>query len=47
MDILKLAQSEALNVMKLDPNLEKREHQRIRKQIQKMFENLGDDLTLN
>lgn len=46
-NILKIVQKEAIEIMKLDPNLEKREHQKLKKEINNMFKDLGDDLILN
>ena len=45
--ILKVVQKEALEIIRLDPSLEKQEHQRLRKEINNMFKDLGDDLILN
>ena len=45
--ILKVVQKEALEIMKTDPYLEKKEHQNLKKQISNMFKDLGDDLILN
>ena len=46
-NILKIVRKEAIEIMKLDPNLEKREHQKLKKEINNMFKDLGDDLILN
>ncbi len=45
--ILKVVQKEALEIMKLDPNLKKQEHQRLKKEINNMFKDLGDGFLLN
>lgn len=47
MDILKIAQSEALNLIKNDPGLKNKEHEILKKRIQNMFKDAGEDLILN
>ncbi|MGN9164029.1 ATP-dependent DNA helicase RecG [Tissierellaceae bacterium HCP3S3_D8] len=47
MDILKLAQKEAMYIVNTDPNLDDPRYNRIREMILNMFEELGDDLILN
>ncbi len=41
MDILKIAQKEAVNILKKDPNLVQERHWELKKKIQEMFSNLG------
>ena len=47
MDILKIAQLEARNILKTDPYLEKNEHALLRKAIKNTFEDRIDELILN
>lgn len=47
MDILKIAQVEALGIIKIDPNLMDENHKDLRIKIQNMFKNSGEDLILN
>lgn len=47
MKILKIVQQEALDIIKIDPNLERQDHKKLKMEIKNMFKNLGDDLILN
>ena len=47
MKILKVVQKEALQIMKIDPYLNNVEHKTLKKEINSMFKDLGDDLILN
>ncbi|OLS01721.1 ATP-dependent DNA helicase RecG [Tissierella creatinophila DSM 6911] len=45
--ILKIVQKEALEIMRIDPNLERLEHQKLKIEIKNMFKDVGEDLILN
>ena len=47
MDILKVAQKEAINIVNQDPNLEQEKYRELKKKIQEMFSNLGEYSTFN
>lgn len=47
MDILKLAQKEALRILEIDPNLDQVEHKELKNEIQRKFSNSGENLTFN
>ncbi|MCQ4921832.1 ATP-dependent DNA helicase RecG [Tissierella carlieri] len=47
MDILKVAQKEAINIVNQDPNLELEKYRELKKKIQEMFSNLGEYSTFN
>nr|WP_300005414.1 ATP-dependent DNA helicase RecG [Tissierella sp.] len=47
MNILKVVQKEAIQIMKEDPFLENIEHKDLKNEIDNMFKDLGDDLILN
>ncbi|MBU5314188.1 ATP-dependent DNA helicase RecG [Tissierella carlieri] len=47
MDILKVAQKEAVNIVNQDPNLEQEKYRELKKKIQEMFSNLGEYSTFN
>lgn len=46
-DILKLAQKEAMGILELDPNLEQVEHKELKNEIKRKFSNSGENLTFN
>ncbi|OZV12866.1 ATP-dependent DNA helicase RecG [Tissierella sp. P1] len=47
MDILKVAQKEAINIVNQDPNLELEKYRELKKKIQEMFSNLREYSTFN
>lgn len=47
MDILKLAQKEAIEILRKDPNLNYELHRDIKEKIKKMFSNSNENLTFN
>lgn len=46
-DILKLAQKEAIGILELDPNLDQVEHEELKSEIKRKFSNSGENLTFN
>lgn len=47
MDILKVAQKEAMEIVKSDPNLDKKENQPVKKKVAELFEKIEQDIVLN
>ncbi|NLV89081.1 MAG: ATP-dependent DNA helicase RecG [Tissierellia bacterium] len=47
MDILKLAQKEAMDIIQKDPKLEKRNYQKIKMRIQQLFSGSGKEIVFN
>lgn len=47
MEVLKLVQKEALEIINKDPNLESKEFKILRERIQELFQNVGNDLIFN
>ena len=47
MDILKIAQKEAIRILELDPNLEQIEYKELKNEIRRKFINSGENLTFN
>lgn len=45
--ILQIVQKEAMEIIKTDPNLERKEHKKIKVQIKKMFKDFKNELILN